>query len=391
MALPVYIRRVLPWFVLGALLSLAYAISNSSPQATKGPAPPPARLKVDVKTLQAQPFQVVIPSFGTIEAESNVQLYPQVSGQVVFISPDFKAGNRVYKGQVLLRLDSAEYEVALQTAVSDLASAELALAEEEARFEQAQRDWNSQKNNTTPSSYALRQPQIKAAKARLETAKSQLKLARLNLERTELKSPFSGWIVSRNIDLGAVVGPSNKLAEGYESEAVVVRLPVSSQDLQFLDLPGSLAPGEAMPGITFRNSLASPAETWQGHLVRTEAAIDDKTQQLYVVGRIEFPFAADKAAKQPLLIGQYIEALIEGKVLDEVIVIPNAAIYQGSFVYVVDQQTIQRRDVQILWQDDAVSIIASGLDAGDRLVTTLLGQVTSGMPVDILNKEEPES
>jgi hypothetical protein len=66
-----------------------------------------------------------------------------------------------------------------------------------------------------------------------------------------------------------------------------------------------------------------------------------------------------------------------------VLVIPNAAIYQGSYVYIVRDEILQRRNIEIAWQNDKDAIIATGLEHGDMLVTTVLGQVTSGIRVSI--------
>ena len=73
-----------------------------------------------------------------------------------------------------------------------------------------------------------------------------------------------------------------------------------------------------------------------------------------------------------------------GQMLQDVLVIPNSTIYQGSYVYVVENDILQRRDVEITWQNDQDAIIKAGLGDGDILVTTPLGQVTSGVRVSVI-------
>lgn len=70
-----------------------------------------------------------------------------------------------------------------------------------------------------------------------------------------------------------------------------------------------------------------------------------------------------------------------GRTVSEAVVIPNNTIYQGSYVYVVEHEILRRKDVDVAWQDDAEAIIAGGLQVGDELVLTPLGQVTSGIRV----------
>lgn len=81
-------------------------------------------------------------------------------------------------------------------------------------------------------------------------------------------------------------------------------------------------------------------------------------------------------------------AKIEGKTIQDAVVIPNAAIYQNSFVYIAEEGVLQRRDISISWQSGDESIINSGLQFGDKLVTTPLGQVTSGTRIAIAMDDE---
>jgi hypothetical protein len=76
-----------------------------------------------------------------------------------------------------------------------------------------------------------------------------------------------------------------------------------------------------------------------------------------------------------------------GHTLQDVLVIPNSAIYQGSYVYVVENDVLQRRNIEITWQNDQDAIIKTGLGDGDILVTTALGQVTSGVRVSAVLDE----
>jgi hypothetical protein len=68
-------------------------------------------------------------------------------------------------------------------------------------------------------------------------------------------------------------------------------------------------------------------------------------------------------------------------------VIPNSAIYQGSYVYVVDEGILKRREINTRWQNESDAVVSDGLKFGEQLVTTALGQISSGTPVTISNKD----
>jgi len=371
-------KAVLPIVIIFIAVVFAFQILQSKPDASTGHPRDVPLLAVESSLVKPQNFLVFISSFGTVQSTRRGEVHSLVSGQIQALSPSFKAGGHVSKGEVLLELDPSEYTVALQLAMSDLANAELALAEEEARSEQAQRDWRKQKDSVPSNNFALRIPHLKAAKARLSTAAAQLDLAELNLERTKVKSSYNGRIQQTYFDLGAVVSPSNKLADGYASDSVEVRLAIASKDMAFIQFPERQESAAERPEVFFSNNLPHPSEQWLGHLIRTEAAIDEISQQLYVVAEIKDPFVTKSKVNSVLKIGQYLEASIQGKHLGDVIVVPNRAIYQGAYVYVVEGGKISRRPIQVSWSDQQQSIVTEGLLAGDHLVMTLLGQVSTG-------------
>jgi RND family efflux transporter MFP subunit len=385
MALSKLIRRILPLVMLSLLVLVAYKITQSEPAAFKGKSSSTHKLVVETKVLEASPFKVMIESFGVVQARTNSELFALISGQIKTASPRYESGAFFKKGDVLLTIDAADYAVEVQVAKGNLVNAELALAEEEARYDQAQRDWKKQSKHIKATDYALRLPQLRAAKSNIETAKAKLTLAELNLERTKIRAPYNGRILNTFVNVGSVIGPNVQLAQIYSSDAIEVRLPVANKALRFIELPEqSKGNKQVFPQVFIENKLTEPAQTWQGSIVRTEASIDAASQQLYVVARIDDPFQENETkAKRPLKIGQFVRANISGQEIDKVISIPNATLYQGSYVYLVEDNRLQRQTVEVLWRDQHTSVIASGLESGQHLVTTLLGQITSGTLVDV--------
>ena len=198
--------------------------------------------------------------------------------------------------------------------------------------------------------------------------------------------PFAGRVLRKLVDVGQVVSPNTQLAEIYATDVVEIRLPLRNRDLGYIELPESFRfPGTnsaADNEVTIKSDLIGD-ESWEARLVRTEGAIDESARQLHVIAQIDDPFGPANADKNPLKIGQYVTAEIAGNRLDDVLVIPNNSIYQGSYVYIVENDVLRRREIVIAWQNDNDAVIASGLEHGDQLVITPLGQVTSGIKVSI--------
>ncbi len=206
-------------------------------------------------------------------------------------------------------------------------------------------------------------------------------------------APFSGRILRKLVDVGQVVSPNTQLAEIYATDVVEIRLPVRNRDLGFIDLPESFrfadANGASNTAVTIHSDLIGN-ESWDAQLVRTEGAIDEAARQLHVIAQIEDPFGPANVGRSPLKIGQYVTAEIAGSALSDVLVIPNSTIYQGSYVYIVEDDLLRRKDVIIAWQNDDDAVISEGIAHGDQLVITPLGQVTSGLRVAVAGAQRPE-
>jgi RND family efflux transporter MFP subunit len=381
----VNIRKIAPLAIIGGLLLFAFIIKMNPPQAPQRPAFSGPMMAVDVIPVERQSYQVYLQSYGTVQPRTQSTLIAQVGGQIVSVNPNVRGGGFFEEGDVLASIDARDYEADVQIAEAILMDAKQTLAEAQARSNQAREDWERLGNEGEASALVLRVPQLEAAKARIKSAESTLWKAQLKLERTDIVAPFAGRILKKYADVGQVVSNNTPLADIYATDYVEIRLPIRNRDLPFIDLPEIYRyeeTAEHIGGVTIRSELDG-SSTWNAQLVRTEGAIDESARQLHVIAQINDPFSIHREGQKPIKIGQYVTAQLRGKMVANVLVIPNATIYQGSYVYIVRDEILQRRNIEIAWQNDKDAIIATGLEHGDLLVTTVLGQVTSGIRVSI--------
>jgi len=383
---------VLVIIVLGA--ASAYVLKNP-PEARRKAASKAPQMTVATQQVIPQRLQITLQSYGKIRPRTQSTLLPQVAGEIVWISPKFRSGSFFEKGEPLLKIDRRDYEAQLSSARASLASAKQKLAEEKAQAEQAAQDWKRLGNRAAAPTLVLRKPQLASARAALDSARAALKIAELNLSRTEIRAPYTARVLDKNVDIGQVVSSGTSLATLYAVDYVEVRLPLQNRDLKYIDLPERYRFDDSgpltLPDVTLVSELVRP-ERWQGKVVLTEGAIDDSSRQLYVVAQIDDPYGKSAAGRVPLKVGQYVTAEIQGRQLDNVLVIPNRAIYQGSYVYIVTEGVLKQVAVQVDWQDDRQALVSGELKAGDALVVTPLGQVVSGTRVQAgAAKQEPEA
>lgn len=389
-------KIIIPIVILVATYILTQIIINNPPETKRGGSSAVAKISVETVALKPKQYPIVVNSFGTVQPRTSSVLVAQVSGEINEVSPQFRDGGFFEKGDVLVQLDDRDHRAEVKITQSSLLSAQQALLEEEARAKQALIDWERLGNGAQPNALVLREPQLAAAQAEVLSAQANLDKAELLLERTKIVAPFAGRVLKKHVDLGRVVSSNTQLADIYAIDYVEIRLPINNKDLSFIVLPEeyrSVRNRFQGPSVEITSDLIGK-QSWQGEIVRTEGAIDEDSQQLYIVAQIDDPYDISRKGKvAPIKIGQYVNAAIVGKTIEQALVIPNSSIYQGSYVYIAenidDETVLQRKDITIRWQNDKDAIIESGLSVGDELVLTPLGQVSSGTKVEISGANAP--
>ncbi|MEO0366906.1 MAG: efflux RND transporter periplasmic adaptor subunit [Pseudomonadota bacterium] len=386
---PSIVAKVLvPLLIIGGLIGVARVISANPPEAPRrGGAGGPA-LVVETVTLDPQDYDVRLQSYGTVQPRTQSQLVSQVSGQIMAINPAFREGGVFSRGDVLVRVDARDFAADVNIARASLLDAEQSLAEAQARAEQALIDWRALGNDGEPPALVARIPQLRAAEARVASAQATLTKAELSLERATIRAPFDGRVLTQLADVGQVVAPNTPLGEIYATDSVEVRLPLRDRDLPFVDLPTQRMQTGDLGGEVVLTSTLGDNTTWNARLVRTEGAIDRNARQLHVIAQL---IDGDSASgTTPITIGQYVTAEIEGKTIADALVVPNEVLSQGTYLFIVDDNLLNRRKVDVLWQNDTESIVAGGVSGGEQVVTTQLGQVTTGTRVQVLNAPDQD-
>ncbi len=388
-----WIKFILPLLIVTVGFLGSRYIMTHKPEPSRGAPKSQKAQRVDAIRLQPQSFQVELDSYGVVKPRTESQLVAQVSGAVVKISDRFRAGAFFEAGDVLLQIDDRDYRAAVEVAQAALTQGRAKLKEEQARSNQALRDWK-RLGQGDAGELVLREPQLAAANAAIASAKAQLSTAQLNLERTRIKAPYAGRVLEKSVDLGQVVSSGKSLASIYAVDYVEVRLPLSNRQLEFIDLPEQYRGGEytsrSLPLVTLSAQVGRSRYQWQGKVVRVEGAIDSRSRQLFVVAQVEDPYSLGPQGNPPLKVGQFVEAKIAGRKLEHVFVLPRSAVSQDQRILLITDDVLQARSIEPLWSDRTSVVVAAGteLAAGDLLNLTPLGASANGARVKPLIKGE---
>lgn len=381
------LRILLPLVVLGVCGTLAWYIISTKPEPRQRNFTPGAT-QVEVFVLNPGSYQVELETQGTVRARTESTLIPEVRGRILEIGDNFQEGAFFEEGEVLIRIDPRDYETELIVAEANLSQMELALSEEQARSDQAYEDWRRLNLGEEPGELVLRTPQLKRAKANVSSAQARLETAQRNLEKTEIKAPYAGRILTKSVDVGQYVSPGNQMAKIYAVDFAQVRLPLTETQLTFLDLP-EIYRGEQPnfrdgPNVTLSSNVAEKTHEWVGRITHAEGSFDTRTRQLFIIAQIRNPYGRTEDDKPPLKVGSFVKAKIRGAVLENVFVVPRRLLRENSFLLTVDENdTLRRKTVNIVWQNDTSIIVDRGLEPGDRICLTDVPFALEALPVAV--------
>ena len=329
---------------------------------------------VEVMPVRFEELTFDMPSQGLIEATRRTSLAASVAGRVVEVNPIFDVGNRVSAGTWLVKIDPVNYLAARAAAAATLADTEYALVEEKARALQAQRDWIKLGNGAEPTELASRQPQMRSAEARVESARSALEKAVIDVERATITAPFDGVIASTGTEVGSFLSVGATVAGIFESR-YEVRLPLSVDQLQFLQVNEK---GDPVGEVEIITTVAGEATRYQGRIVRTEGEIDRASRSAYLVAEVDSA-ATGKSGLQP---GLFVKAQIAGRSIPNRARIPFSAFVDLERVAIVaPDETLQFRDVTVVFRDEESVYISGGVEEGDLLCLTELPAMITGQKV----------
>jgi RND family efflux transporter MFP subunit len=341
-----------------------------------------------VRIVRAKPgdWQHVVHTEGTVRARTNTDLVPEVAGRVSWISPSLRAGGLFEEGEVLLRLEPRDHEVAVKRARAALlrSRGELQLAKLHLGREQ-----------DLQSRAAAAQADLDEAIARETTARAAVleaeatfDQATADLERTELWAPFTGRVVEKSVDVGQFVTRGVAVASLYSIDTAEISLPIRDDELVFANLHMEQR-GDQMvfegPPVLLRARFAGGDHVWHGRIVRTGARIDPRSRMAHVVAEVERPYdQVGDDGRPPLVVGLFVDAEIQGRRDEGVFVLPREAMRGSNRVLIVDEDSSLRfREVEPIRFERDLVILGGGLATGERVCISPLEVAVEGMKVRV--------
>ena len=373
-----FICAVLVFAGIAALM----VIFNTEPDVQRESAVRETAMLVEVTGVEYGTFRPVIEAMGTVRPAREVTLRPRISGEVVEMAPEFVPGGEVGQGEVLLRMDDADYRIALEQRQSELQQSIAALEIEHGRQQIAENDFRQLNKELQPENRALvlREPQLKSAEAAVRAARAAVQRAQLDLERTTVRAPFHAQVMTREVNLGSQVSSGSALARLVGVDTYWVETTIPLDRLRWLKFSEDAASGSP---VAIRQRSAWPADqVREGYLYRLVGELEDDTRMARVLVAVDDPLGRASGANLPsLLIGSFVECRINGRPIENVSRLPRDLVRKDQTVWVMRDGRLAIQPVEIVFQDAEFAYVSEGLMADDRVVTTNLATVKEGIPL----------
>jgi multidrug efflux system membrane fusion protein len=311
-------------------------------------------------------------------ALNTVTVRPQIEGKLISVA--FREGQDVEKGYVLAKIDPTIYQALYDQAVAKKAQDDAQLANARLDLERytrlaASNAINKQQVDTQRALVNQLEAQVKADQAAMENAKAVL-------DYTNVIAPLSGRVGLRLVDEGNIVKPSDAagivVINQIRPISVLFNLP--QQDLP--EINRGLGEGP-LPVDALRADGKTALD--KGTVVVVDNQVDQTTGTVRL--RAEFP-----NAQLQIWPGQFVNVRLLIDTKRNVVVVPTAAVQRGpngTFAFVVTpEDTVVTRPITISQQDDVQSVIATGLQAGERVITSGFARLTEGSKVQVTNADE---
>ncbi len=367
-------------FQLGAVLItvfvvLTYWVMQTEPPKKKPKAKPVTPSVTAIKN-EAVNHALELLAYGSVIPAELITLEAQAKGQLIALHRDFEPGGQIARGETLYSIDDREYQLNVDAANAALKKAQADIAMEAAQRKVAEKDLEilSKRMQLSDESkqLALRLPQQRQAEAALASAQRQLKQSQLDLSHTQRQIETNVVVVERKKVIGDTVAIGDEIGSVARADRYWVELRLPTDRIAKIQ-PRTNAKGSQV-------KLNANGIAYQGELIRVHPQIDSDSRLAKVIVELKDPLTQ---SSRPLLLGTYVEAIIEQQAIINAVKLPREAVTSDNRVWGIDNNNfLQITPVTLLDMDNAHAYIKA--PAGlSHLLTKLPSSLSPGTIVSV--------
>jgi len=327
---------------------------------------------VETMPLNCSDRSLRVDCLGTVIADQSAALQAEVVGRIVAVADNLVEGEHVKKGDLLIEIEAANYQLALAQAEVSLLTAQSNLRIEEGQQDVVRNELKLMGSDESDSyrDLILRTPQLQSAEAAVKSAELTVERAALDLERTKIRAPFDAVIVSTDADVGDYAQSSKTLIELAATDRYFIRASVPLSALEPLPMLGKTP---YVAEVTLSDGSIRPAQTY-----RLLPDLTDTGRMARILLAVDSPYADDQC--RPLLLSEVVNVSISGEIAKNSSLISRKYLRDGNRVWMIDSENhLHVLNAELLqgYADDVLIRIDAA--PGMELITSDLISSVDGM------------
>jgi RND family efflux transporter MFP subunit len=385
-------KAFLPLSVL-ALFILGYALLMATGSETKPISAPERSWSVTAQEAQYGDIQQSIDAFGELISRREVDLRMLVAGEVIETGKNYDDGALVKKGDVLIKIDPFNYKNAVKDTAAQLRGGTALLREREAAYELSKVEYERaeklfDKGNVAQKYIDDRKLDVTIAESRMIQQKSAVERldvlvarAKRDLRNTALVAPFDGYISGLQAREGRLLNINEPVATISDANSYEVRFNLS--DAQYGRF---LKTGTDLVGrpVDVRWNIGGETITLTAILTQVGARISQNTRGVDAIARI------DGETPAALRGGAFVNVVLRGHDIPNVVAVQKTALYGDNQIYVIVDDRLQSRQVEIMGETQGNVLISSGVENGEKILLTRFNEASPEVAVKVLSLQTVE-
>jgi RND family efflux transporter MFP subunit len=373
----------------------AMAIIRARPEAVQTP-PDDSGVLVEVAAVERLPRRIDVEAQGTVLPAQRVVVQPQVSGRIATVMRNLAPGTILREGDLIFAIEDADFKLAVARATAAVSEAVAQLELEQGRGRVAEREWELFQDELDAeqmeASLALREPQLRSRLSALQTARANLARARLDLERTVVRSPFNAVVLAESIEVGQTVTPQSQAVTLAGTDTFWVRAAVRTEELDQLRVPALHGDVEGSRALVRLDPEQN--EVLSGRVVRLLGDLDTAGRMARVLVEVRDPLDLEGGRATPgrrglLLLDSYVDLLLEGAQVRRLFEVPRDWLQEGGHLWLSSGERLEMRPVDVAWRFEDSVCIEEGLSDGELVVTSRLATPIEGMKLRRVEDASP--
>lgn len=409
-----WLKISLPVAVLAGAVLVAGYLQATKPQL-QPEAPAERAWFVATTTAEIGDLQPEFSAYGEIVARRDVEMRALVAGAVIGVGENFVDGGRVSKGDLLVAIDPFEYDAALAESRAGLTETQAQLAETEAdlrsevanlaqtriELEIAERElrrreklvkekvvsekalddtrmlWSERSRIVARGEQSVQALEARGrrTKAAIERARVSLRRAQRDLENTQLKAPYDGYLTETTAAIGKRLGVNDRVGRLLDLERLEARFLLSDAEYGRLSASGGGLSGRPVRVIWHAGDQAF---AFAADLVRAGGEIDPASGGVTAYAELETP-----GPSSPLRPGAFVEIWVRDRLYPQVARLPETALNEGDTVYVVVDGRLQPRLIEVVARIGNDIIVRGELAHGEEVAITRFPEIGPDIKVSV--------